>query len=118
MSEWIKPDKIHTVPIEDGELYLSPAYDVLHRWQKFGFNILRYWDMENGKMCNVAIDNAGAEFLIQAVGLFAIDREQPPHDGIFEHEHEIYLRWRADTLTEADFGVEFDEIVELPPNET
>lgn len=116
MSEWIKPDKIHTVPIEDGELHLSPAYDVLHRWQRLGFNILRYWDMNSGKMCNVALDDGGAEFLIQQVGLFAIDREAGEDPGIFEHEHEIYLKWQADTMTEADFGLEFTD--ELPPDLT
>lgn len=113
MKDWVLPDKIHTVAIEDGELHLSPSYDVLHRWQSVGFNILRYWDMENSRLCNIAVDNGGAEFLMQAVGLFAVDREQPPNDGIFVHEHEIYLKWRADTMTEADFGLEFD----IPPNE-
>lgn len=113
MSEWVKPDKIHLIAIEDGELNVSPAYDVLHRWQSFGFNLLRYWDMNNSKMCNIAVDNAGAEFLMQAAGLFAIDREQEPNAGIFEHEHEIYLKWMADTMTEQDFGLDF----ELPPNE-
>lgn len=114
MSEWIKPDKIHTVPIEGGELHLAPSYDVLHRWKNIGFNILRYWDMENGKMCNVAVDNGGAEFLIETVGLFAIDREAPPNDGIFEHEHEIYIRWAAETMTEADFGLDFAADIDPP----
>lgn len=110
MSEWIKPDKIHSVAIEDGELHLSPAYDVIHRWHQIGFNILRYWDMENGKMCNVAVDDGGAEFLMQAIGLFAIDRSD-----IFEHEHEIYLKWQADTMTEADFGLDFT--ADIPPEQ-
>lgn len=117
MSEWIKPDKIHLVPIEGGELHVSAAYDVLHRWQSVGFNILRYWDMENGRMCNVAVDNGGAEFLMQQCGLFSIDREQPPNDGIFEHEHKIYIQWKSDTLTDEDFGLEFDETGLLPPDQ-
>ena len=107
MSEWIRPDKIHVVAIEGGELNLSPAYDVIHRWQRIGFNILRYWNMENNKMCNVALDDGGAEFLIQEVGLFAIARSE-----IFDHEHEIYLQWQSDTMTEEDFGLDFDTPLE------
>ena len=109
MSDWIRPDKIHLISIEDGELTLSPAYDVIHRWRRIGFNLLRYWDMENGKMCNIAVDDGGAEFLVQEVGLFAIERSD-----IFEHEHEIYLKWQVDTMTEADFGLDFEA---EPPQE-
>lgn len=110
MSEWVKPDLVHSVAIEGGELHLSPAYDVLHRWQRLGFNILRYWDVDNDKMCNIAVDDGGAEFLVQEIGLFAIDRTD-----IFEHEHEIYLSWQADTMTEADFGLEFEPDAEPEP---
>lgn len=113
MKDWIKPDKIGLVPIEDGELHVSPAYDVIHRWRSLGFNLLRYWDMQNGKMCNVALDNAGAQFLMDQAGLFEIDREQEPNNYIFVHEHELYLKWAAETMTEADFGLEFD----IPPSE-
>lgn len=100
MSEWIIPDKIHLVPIEGGELALSPAYDVIHRWRRVGFNVLRYWDMDNGKMCNVALDDAGTDYLVQEVGLFTI-----PRDKIYDHEHKMYIDWKTETMTDSDFGL-------------
>ena len=89
----ILPDQIKQVAIEGGELYLSPAYDVLHRWQHLGFTMLKYWNHDTGKMCNIPVDEAGAEFLQQEIGLLAL-----PRDDIYDHENEIYLEWTASQL--------------------
>ena len=92
----ILPDTIHRIAIQDGELYLSPAYDVAHRWAQLGFNILRYWDSDNKNLCNIAMDDGGAEFLIDSCGLHTISRTD-----MYEHEHAIYIDWSASTMDDS-----------------
>ena len=93
MSEFVQPDKIHQIPMEDGTLDLCVSYDVLHRWERLGFTMLKYWDQPNHTMCNVPINEAGAQFLIDECGIGVVDRPTMGH-----HEHEIYLSWSADQL--------------------
>lgn len=100
MGEFVVPDKIHQVGIEDGFLNLSPAYDTIHRWGKIGFSMLKYFncDVEPPTMSNVPIDEAGAQFLIDKCGLGVV-----PRPTITEHEHEIYVAWSSAQLEE-QFG--------------
>ena len=95
MGEFVVPDKIHQIAIEDGFLNLSASYDVLHRWSKIGFSMLKYYncDVQPPVMTNVPIDEAGAQFLIDKCGLGVVDRPT-----ITDHEHEIYLAWSAAQL--------------------
>ncbi len=90
MSEYIIPDKIHQIAIEDGVLNLSPAYDVVHQFSKLGFSMLKYFncDVEPPSMSNIPIDEAGAQFLIDHCGLGVVVR-----DTITEHENEVYIAW-------------------------
>lgn len=96
MSDYIHPDKTRVVPIEDGELHLSTAYDVIHRFPFISFHLLKYWNQETSKMCNIAVDEAGADFLATECETPIVDRP-----FITVHEHEIYLSWMAGRLDES-----------------
>ncbi len=100
---YIQPDKCHQVGIEGGELLLSPAYDTVHHFKPLDFGLLKYWNQESGKMHNIALDAAGVEFLTAQCQLPLVERE-----FITEHEHEIYVTFSAQEMTEADFGLEFN----------
>lgn len=97
MSEFIVPDQIHRIGIEGGSLDLHIAYDTLHRWQRLGFSMLKYWnqDIEPATMSNIPLDEAGAAFLIEACNIGVVNRTT-----ICDHEHEIYVGWLSDQLEE------------------
>lgn len=97
MSEFVVPDKITRVEIENGVLHLHQAYDTIHRFERIGFHLLKYWNQEedNPGIFNIAIDAAGADFLHTEANLAIVDR-----DTITVHEHEIYLSWQSEQLEE------------------
>lgn len=97
MNEFIVPDKITRIEIENGVLHLHQAYDTIHRFERVGFHILKYWDQdrESPSMLNIAIDATGADFLHTQANLAIVDR-----NTITAHEHEIYLSWQADQIEE------------------
>lgn len=101
MSEFIIPDQIHQIQIEDGVLNLHPAYDTIHRFSRLGFSMLKYWNQESEPptMCNVPINEEGAQFLVDECGLGTVHR-----DSITEHENEIYLQF-AEINLEDQFNV-------------
>lgn len=57
----ILPDRIYEIPIEDGVLRASPEFDIIHRWKKLGFSLMRYWDAENQSLHNVAKEEKGID---------------------------------------------------------
>lgn len=103
MSE-IRPDKIYQVPIEDGELYLSPQADHLHRWANLGFNILRYWNTDESTMHDVVMGDDSADNLERHAGIFSI-----PRTYFFTSEYEMYLDFKAEDLSDLDFDPEEDQ---------
>lgn len=100
MSEFVRPDQLIRVPISNGELLLSPAYDVVHRFQRFGTAMLKYYDQERRVMCNVPLNEPAMEFLRNEVGLYVVDRP-----FMMESEHEAHVSHSADNLSDADFGL-------------
>ena len=100
MGEFFVPDKIHQIAIEDGVLNLCASYDVIHRWARLGFSMLKYFDCDvvPPVMRNIPINEEGAEFLIEHAGLGVVPRLTMP-----THEHEIYQQWAASNL-EDEFG--------------
>lgn len=100
--ERVIPDSVTVVPITGGELRLHPAYDVVHRFEWLGFNILKYWNQEAGGVSNIAIDDQAAVFLHADVGIEVLQRRK-----ISAHEYVIYQDWVASKLDEI-FGGDFD----------
>ena len=92
---YVQPDKIYNVPIEDGFLHLSPAYDVLHHFQPIAAWILKYWNTESGGLSDVIMCEDSARFLIKACGIQVLER-----DSITEFEYERVLTWRTELLTD------------------
>lgn len=95
MSEFIVPDKISVVETDGGTLHLHEGYDIIHRWNRIGFHLLKFWNQNTEPPCmqNIAIDAAGADFLHEQARLAIVDR-----DIITAHEHEIYIRWQSEQL--------------------
>ena len=100
MSEFIFEDVIHRVPIDDGELLLSPAHDFLHHFQRNGAWILKYWNSQAEPPCfnNILMCQESAEFLIEHCDIEVLERQRM---GSQEHEH--YMRFCEDQLGELDF---------------
>lgn len=97
---YTQPDKITRVPIEGGELRLSTAFDVIHKYPPLGAYILKYWDSENRGMSNVLMTDSSAEFLVAHAGLLVVERTFITHS-----EHDALLQWQTSQLTDGQFGL-------------
>lgn len=95
---YIQPDRITQVPIQDGELRLSPAFDVLHKFEPLGAYILKYWDSDSHGMSNVMMTDASADFLVAEAGLMVVERP-----FITASEHDALLQWRTAQLSEEGY---------------
>lgn len=100
VDRYIQPDRLTRVPIEGGELRLSAAFDVLHKFEPLGAYVLKYWDSDNGGMSNVMMTNSSAEFLVNQAGLMVVERK-----FITESENMALITWQANQLTDGDFGL-------------
>lgn len=103
MSEFIREDKVYSVPIVNGELLISPSHDFLHHWHRNGAWMLKYYntEAEPPRMCNIPVSEVQARYLIDNCGLEVCQRE---FIGTQEHEH--YLAWQATQLDDLDFEVD------------
>lgn len=108
MSEYVRKDVIYRVPIQNGEMYISPSHDFLHRFERISAWILKYvaTDAENNqKVCNVPLTDFQASWLVENCGLEVVNRT---FIGAEEHEHWLASQDSASSLEE-QFGKEFGE---------
>lgn len=100
MSDFIFEDIVHTVPIEGGHLYLSPAHDFLHHFERNGAWILKYWntEAEPPRFNNVVMCEESARFLIEHC-----DIEVTPRRKMSVQEHEHYMLFCEDQMGDLDF---------------
>lgn len=103
MSDFIRKDRVYEVPIQGGELLLSPSHDFLHHWARNGAWILKYWDSasEPPKFHNVILAEESAHWLMENCGIEVCERQ---FMGTQEHDH--YLQWQETQLDDLDFEVE------------
>ncbi len=102
MNEFVRPDKMTTIPITGGEMNISPAHDFIHYWPRIGAYILKYVDTgEDGqRQCNVPLQKEQAEWLIEECGM-----EQPyirTFMGAEEHNH--FIEYQMTQLDHLDFN--------------
>lgn len=97
---YIRKDTLSKVPIQGGELILSPGYDVIHHFEPLGAMMLKYWNTEGNTMCNVMIQPSSGLFLMEHCGLSIVDRP-----FILASEHEALISWQAEQMTDRDFGL-------------
>jgi hypothetical protein len=104
VSDFVRADVVHRVPIQGGELLISPSMDFLHHFPN-GAWVLKYWDSENDppRFCNVFMHEDSANYLVENC-----DVEVMPREFMGTAEHEQYLGWAATQLTELDFTPEED----------
>lgn len=100
---YIKPDLLYTVPIDNGELHISPSMDFLHFFPPLGAYMLKYYDVDHvpPRMCNVMLNEDSARFLMDHCKVEVIFRESM---GVEEHEQ--LLGWQAQELSDAAYGLE------------
>ena len=105
MNEFVKDDKVYRVPIQDGELQMSPAHDFLHYFAPIGAWILKYLNAENNPptMHTLYLNNEQAEFLIENCELEVLHRKH-----IRYTEYQGWIEWLAGNLNEEDFGLDFE----------
>jgi len=103
MSEFVRKDQLYRVPIQGGELTVSPSHDFLHHWARNGAWMLKYWDANNEppRMVNLVMEEEAARWLMAACGVEMMERE---FMGTMEHEH--YMRWMESKMGELDFDVD------------
>lgn len=100
MNNFVRPDKIYEIPIQGGELKISPSCDFVHQFPN-GAWMLKYWDVDNEppRMCNVFMDEAAAAFLIDSCDLDVL-----PRTFMGEQEHSQWIGWAAlHSLDDLDF---------------
>jgi hypothetical protein len=105
MNDFIRPDKCFQVPIEGGELKVSPSIDFLHYFPN-GAWMLKYFDGEHDppRFCNVLMTEQSAYWLMTNCGVEVMAREY-----MSESEHDQYLGWAAThQLAELDFEITED----------
>ncbi len=109
MSEFIRPNRMYGVPIQGGELKISPSHDILHHWMRNGAWMLKYMDQgpEGVNMKNVVLHQEAAEWLITHCDLEVCERTFMSVDG---HEH--YLQLQEGSLSDLDFDTPDDTIDE------
>lgn len=94
-NNFVKQDRIVEVELADGEsIHLTESYDTLHRWEKIGFSMLKYYncDVDPPVMVNMPLVEENADILA-GLGIGVVDRP-----NISKHEWEIYLDFGADNL--------------------
>lgn len=98
---YIQPDKLFTIPIQGGELNISPSCDVMHHLPNDAW-MLKYWDLDSEppKLCNVFMDSGAAAALIEMCELEVCERKVMRNE-----EHSQWVGWAA--LHELD-GLDFD----------
>lgn len=97
VNPYIRPDLMFNVPIDGGELHISPAYDVLHSFPPLKAYILKYWNEATGKMMDLHLHDHSAEWLVDKCGLLVLDRP-----FITAYEHDKLIGWKADQLKDGD----------------
>lgn len=95
---YVQPDILSRIPIEGGELLVSPAYDVIHEFKPLGAYMLKYWNPENNGCSNVLLDRENATKLAAQTGLLIVQRP-----FIIASEHKIYLDWQVEQFDQV-FG--------------
>jgi hypothetical protein len=90
MSNFVIPDQVHLIPIQNGVLRLSPSYDILHHWEENNAWMLKYWntDVQPPTFCNIPLGQEQADFLIQACGIEVCERKR-----MGEQEFQHYVGW-------------------------
>lgn len=101
LHNYIRPDMLMKVPIQGGELVLSPGYDVVHYFPPLGAMMLKYWNTDNNGMSNVLMTVESGAALADHCGLSVISRQ-----FILASEHESLVDWQAGQLKDGDFGFE------------
>ena len=96
----VHPDIVMNVSIEHGTLRLSRAYDLVHRFAWLNFHILKYFKEDNTGVANITVSPEGAQFLLDACGLYLLDRSE-----IGQHEYDLYLEYQGACLDEAAMGL-------------
>lgn len=99
MRSYVKPDMLTRVPIQGGELVLSPGYDVVHYFPPLGAMMLKYWNTDNNGMSNVMVSIESGTALSEHCGLSVVTRP-----FILATEHEALLDWRSRELTDEAYG--------------
>lgn len=102
MSEFIVPDVIYKVPINGGELFISPSCDFLHHFPNDAW-MLKYWntDEQPPSLHNVFMHEDSAQFLQNKCKVEVLERKR-----MGQEEHEQYLGWAATQLADLDFDIE------------
>jgi len=102
VSEFIRKDRVYEVPIEGGELLVSPSHDFLHHFARNGAWILKYWEANANppKFNNVLLNEDSARWLMEHCELEVCERQY-----MGEQEHDHYLQWQETQLDELDFDV-------------
>ncbi len=103
---FVKPDRCFQVPIDGGELKISPSCDFMNHFPNDAW-MLKYWDVEHEppRMCNVFMNSASAQFLIDHCELEIVERK-----FMGEQEHSQWLGWASMyDLAELDFEPEIDD---------
>lgn len=95
---YIRPDVVTKVPIEGGELVLSPAYDILHAFPPLGAYMLKYFKPDGTGMANVLLDRTNAEKLAHGAGLIVVERT-----FITASENEMLIEWQMEKFDQT-FG--------------
>lgn len=106
MSEFIRKDQIHRVPIQGGELMVSSSHDFLHHFSRNGAWILKYWESnhEPPRFHNVVLAEEAAHWLMENCDLEVCERR-----FMGEQEHEHFMQWQEVNLGELDFEVDEPE---------
>lgn len=93
MSEFVQPDRIFQIPYEDGDLQISPAHDVIHAFRQIGAFVFKYWDCENRRFLNIAIEQPAVDYLVEHCEVAVAERATMSHS-----EHENWIEYQASIL--------------------
>ena len=98
MADYVQPDRMYRIPIIDGELHVSPSYDILHRFEPLGAWVLKYWNVDHDppQFSNVPMSNEAALFLIEECGIQVCYRT---FIGTEEHKH--LLDWQTGQIDDS-----------------
>lgn len=102
MGRMIVPDRLFRVPIEGGELCLSPSYDFLNYFPFVGAYILKYFNQEAQPpaLCDVMLSERSAKWLMDTCGIECLERKT-----MSVSEHDRWIEWSSMQL-EAEYGAE------------
>ena len=95
---YIRDDFATKIPIQGGELILSPAYDILHYFPPLGAFMLKYFKPDGTGMSDVLLDRTNAEKLAHHAGLIVVERQ-----FILRTEHERMVEWQLEQFDQT-FG--------------